>query len=78
MLSSFSGGGDVAAKYSAAQYVLLLPTSSAENGRLALERIVSRFVERYPRCPLLLRPSIRPVDTIPEPPYQIRRKHERI
>ena len=70
--------GDVAAKYSAAQYVLLLPTSSAENGRLALERIVSRFVERYPRCPLLLRPSIRPVDTIPEPPYQIRRKHERI
>ena len=64
--------GDVAAKYSASQYVLLLPTPSKEAGLLALGRIISRFLERYPRCPLLLRPGIREIDQLPPavPPGQ--------
>lgn len=57
--------GDVAAKYSDSQYILLLPTASAESGRLALSRVTGRFMEKYPRCPLLLRPSIREVDPVP-------------
>lgn len=56
--------GDVVAKYSVSQYILLLPAPSVEKGRVALDRIVSQFTERYPRCPLLLRGSIREVDPV--------------
>ena len=56
--------GDVAAKYSISQYILLLPTSSAENGNLALGRILDRFLERYPRCPLALESAIQPMDIL--------------
>lgn len=47
--------GDAAARYSDAQYVLLLPAVSAEGCAAALNRIIERFQERCPRCPLLLR-----------------------
>lgn len=50
--------GDVVSKYSISQYVLLLPTSSAESGDLALQRVIHHFTEKYPRCPLLLESSI--------------------
>ena len=52
--------------------MLLLPTPSKEAGLLALGRIISRFLERYPRCPLLLRPGIREIDQLPPavPPGQ--------
>lgn len=56
--------GDVVSKYSISQYILLLPTSSVENGRLALGRITSRFLEKYPRCPLVLRSSIQEIDAL--------------
>ena len=56
--------GDVAAQYSVSQYILLLPVPSAEKGQVALDRIISRFTEKYPRCPLLLRTSIREIDAI--------------
>lgn len=56
--------GDVVSRYSANQYLLLLPTPTAESGRLALGRIITHFVEKYPRCPLLLRPSIRAIDQV--------------
>lgn len=56
--------GDVVAKYSISQYILLLPTSSAENGNLALGRILDRFLERYPRCPLALESAIQPMDIL--------------
>ena len=56
--------GDVVSKYSISQYVLLLPTSSIENGQLALGRITSRFLEKYPRCPLVLRSSIQEIEAV--------------
>lgn len=56
--------GDVVARYSVSQYILLLPAPSVEKGRVALDRIVSQFTERYPRCPLLLRGNIREVDPV--------------
>lgn len=54
--------GDVAAKFSISQFVLLLPTSSAANGAIALERIAGQFAERYPRCPLELTWDIEPME----------------
>ncbi len=56
--------GDVVAQYSANQYLLLLPAPAPDKGQLALDRILSRFTEEYPRCPLLLRTSIRAVDAV--------------
>lgn len=56
--------GDVVAQYSVSQYILLLPVPSAEKGQVALHRIISRFTENYPRCPLLLRTSIREIDAV--------------
>ncbi len=56
--------GDVVAQYSATQYILLLPVPSAEKGQVALNRVVGSFTEKYPRCPLLLRTSIREIDAV--------------
>ncbi len=56
--------GDVVTQYSASQYLLLLPAPSPEKGQLALDRILANFTEKYPRCPLLLRTSIRAVDAV--------------
>lgn len=56
--------GDVVTQYSANQYLLLLPAPAPEKGQLALDRILSCFMEKYPRCPLLLKTSIRAIDAI--------------
>lgn len=56
--------GDVVTQYSSNQYLLLLPAPTPDKGQLALDRILSRFTEQYPRCPLLLRTSIRAVDAV--------------
>lgn len=56
--------GDVVTQYSAHQYLLLLPAPTPEKGQLALDRILSNFTERYPRCPLLMKTSIRQVEAI--------------
>ena len=56
--------GDVVTQYSANQYLLLLPAPTPEKGQLALDRILSSFTEKHPRCPLLLKTSIRPIDAI--------------
>ena len=56
--------GDVVSKYSVSQFILLLPVPTVEKGRVPLDRMISQFTERYPRCPLLLRGSIRQVDPV--------------
>lgn len=47
--------GDAAAKYSDAQYVLLLDSAAEAGAAAAMSRIIGRFQERCPRCPLLVR-----------------------
>ncbi|NLT57519.1 MAG: SARP family transcriptional regulator [Clostridiales bacterium] len=39
--------GDAVARYSGAQYVLMLPALTFEDGRVVIERIVSNFYRRY-------------------------------
>ena len=56
--------GDVVTQYSANQFLLLLPAPGPDKAQLALDRILSRFAELYPRCPLLLRTSTRAVDPV--------------
>lgn len=38
--------GDVASKYSGAQYVILLPTCTYETGKMVMERIMSKFFSK--------------------------------
>lgn len=56
--------GDVATQYSAHQFLLLLPAPGPDKAQLALDRILSRFTERHPRCPLVLRASARAVEGV--------------
>jgi len=56
--------GDLVAKYSMSQYILLLPTDSAENGAVALRRVIGRFNELYPRCPMELLPAVQAIDMV--------------
>jgi len=56
--------GDVVTRYSANQYLLLLPAPSPAKGRLALNRILGNFNEKYPRCPLLMKTGIRGVEAV--------------
>ena len=37
--------GDVASKYSGAQYVILLPTCTYETGKMVVERLMTRFFD---------------------------------
>lgn len=56
--------GDVAAQYSTNQFLLLLPAPGPDQAQLALDRILSRFAEAYPRCPFALRTNTRAVEPV--------------
>jgi GGDEF domain-containing protein len=44
--------GDVASRYSGAQYVLMLPTANFEDGQLVVNRILRIFKRHNPRSQL--------------------------
>ncbi len=56
--------GDVVSRFSASQYVLMLPTLTFENGQMVLERITKRFRQQYPHSPLTVRANLQPLDPI--------------
>ncbi|MCB6367060.1 winged helix-turn-helix domain-containing protein [Intestinibacillus massiliensis] len=56
--------GDVYAKYSVAQYLLMLPTITYENCEMVLSRIIRRFRKDAPNCPLQPTFSIQPIDMV--------------
>lgn len=56
--------GDIYAKYSVSQYLLMLPTITYENCEMVLSRIVRRFRREAPNSPLCATFSIQPIDMI--------------
>ena len=54
--------GDVVAKYSISQYILLLPQANFENSRKVMERIIKAFSRQYPHSPAVLHYSVQPLD----------------
>jgi tetratricopeptide (TPR) repeat protein len=50
--------GDVASRYSGAQYVLMLPTANFEDGQLVVNRILRIFSKQYPRNRLKVSPRL--------------------
>lgn len=54
--------GDVAARCSASQYIILLPQANYENSCLVMDRIIKQFSRQYPHSPALLHSSVQPLE----------------
>lgn len=54
--------GDVYARYSVSQYIIMLPTLTYENGEMVMKRIVSRFRHENPRSTVSLSYKLQPLD----------------
>lgn len=54
--------GDVIARCSVSQFVLLLPHANYENSRMICERISKNFSRMYPHSPAVLHSSIHPLE----------------
>ena len=50
--------GDIAARCSVSQYILMLPQANYENSCKVCERIIRAFARRYPRSPACLHRSV--------------------
>lgn len=53
--------GDVIARCSISQYIILLPQANYENSRMVTDRLVSAFYRRYPHSPARLRYTVQPL-----------------
>ena len=53
--------GDVIARCSISQYIILLPQANYENSRMVAARLVSAFYRRYPHSPARLRYTVQPL-----------------
>lgn len=56
--------GDVFAKYSVSQYLLMLPHANYEDSQMIVERIVSRFRRENPHSPARISYSVQPLEPI--------------
>lgn len=56
--------GDVFARYSLTQYIIMLPTISYENGEMVLERILNSFYKRYTRKNIDVQFKLKPLDPV--------------
>ena len=53
--------GDVIARCSISQYIILLPQANYENSRMVADRLASAFYRRYPHSPARLRYTVQPL-----------------
>lgn len=53
--------GDACTRFSASQYLMLLPCATREGGEVVLSRLVASFRRLYPKMPVLIQYSILPV-----------------
>lgn len=53
--------GDVIARCSISQYIILLPQANYENSRMVADRLVIAFYRRYPHSPARLRYTVQPL-----------------
>lgn len=64
LLCSSLRRGDVVSRYSASQFILLLPQSNYENSRKICQRISKQFFRQYPHSPAALYHAVRPVPPV--------------
>lgn len=56
--------GDVYSRYSVTQFIILLPTTSFENGQMVLERILSLFHKKYTRKNMAVQYKLLPLEPV--------------
>ncbi len=56
--------GDVFARYSVSQYLLMLPLANFENTQMVMDRVTRNFKHAYPKMELLLHFSALPLDPV--------------
>ncbi|WP_312645603.1 BTAD domain-containing putative transcriptional regulator [Hydrogenoanaerobacterium sp.] len=56
--------GDVIARFSATQYVLMLPSLTYENGQMVLKRIIKQFKKSNSHVPLVICSNLQPLDPV--------------
>jgi len=54
--------GDVYSRYSVSQFIILLPSTSFENGEMVLDRIAKKFHQENPRSLAVINSSIQAID----------------
>lgn len=54
--------GDVVARCSASQYVIMLPRANYENSCMVADRLMNAFYRRYPHSPARLRCVVQPLE----------------
>lgn len=54
--------GDIAARCSISQYVLMLPQANYENSCMVCERVIRAFCRQFPHSPAVLRYSVQPLE----------------
>ena len=54
--------GDVAARCSVSQFILLLPQANYENSCMVCDRLIRAFVRQYPHSPAKLHASVHPLE----------------
>ena len=58
--------GDVVTRYSASQFIIMLPQANYENSRMVCQRILKSFSRQYPHSPAQIRFSVHPLEpTVP-------------
>lgn len=58
--------GDVYARYSISQYIILLPSATRANGKMVMERILDKFRRKHPASPAEIYYSLQDVVQDPE------------
>ncbi len=56
--------GDVFTRYSVSQYLIMLPTSTYENGDMVMQRISRAFRKENPKAPVFLKYALQPLTPI--------------
>ncbi len=56
--------GDVYAKYSSSQYIIMLPTANFENADRVAQRISDRFYRENPRSTIILSHTVQPIEPL--------------
>ena len=56
--------GDVAARCSVSQYILMLPQANYENSCMVCRRLIKGFQRRYPHSPANINYSVQPLEPL--------------
>lgn len=67
--------GDMIARYSATQVVIMLPTATTEMGEAVCERVKRNFKREYPKTKVIISHSLRPIESVESSLMMLQRRH---